>query len=366
MLKRTGSMFTVLAAWSAAALAGPISPPTGPVSSTLGPEPRIAINATNTRGDADSIFRITAPGSYYLTDNITGVAGKAGIEIASDGVTIDLNGFDLVGTAGSLDGIGTSVDSLRSITVLNGSVRNWGNDGVRLSTSVGSRVEGVNSSENGHYGVAVGSAGIVARCSTRSNLVHGIVTGTGCSVSECVARNNLLNGIGVGTGSIVSACSAYGNTFNGITTGSDCLVTGCMSSSNGLCGILVSLRSTVVSCVANSNGSDGIQCSTGGYISSNNCSANGKTTGDGAGVRATGSDNRIERNNCTGADRGVAVDAAGNLITGNTCSGNTTNWDIAASNVVGPIIASPSSPAISGDTGGSGLGSTNPWANFTY
>lgn len=349
-----------------AALAGPISPPAGPVSPTIGPEPRIAINPSNTRGDADSVFKIVAPGSYYLTENITGAVGKSGIEIDSDGVTIDLNGFDVIGVVGSLDGIGTSINTLRNVTILNGSIRDWGNDGVRLSMTIGSRVEGVIASENGHYGIAVGSAGVVARCSARGNLVHGIVTGVGCSVSESVASNNLLNGISAGTGCTISACSASGNVYNGVTTGSDCLVTGCNSSSNGLRGILVSVRCAVVSCIANNNGFDGIQCSTGALISSNNCSANGKSTGDGAGVRATGADNRIEGNNCTGADRGVAVDAAGNLITGNTCSGNTTNWEIAANNMVGPIVASPTSAAISGDTGGAGLGSTNPWANFTY
>jgi len=74
-------LFIAYSAW-----AGPLDPPAGPVTSTYKTltevEPRTAINTTNTPGDADSLFKITQPGSYYLTGNITGVAAKHGIEIA--------------------------------------------------------------------------------------------------------------------------------------------------------------------------------------------------------------------------------------------------------------------------------------------
>jgi len=70
----------VVAATGGTASAGDLNPPPGPVAPTMKSlsevEPRIAINATNTPGDADSLFKITQPGSYYLTGNITGVAGK--------------------------------------------------------------------------------------------------------------------------------------------------------------------------------------------------------------------------------------------------------------------------------------------------
>ena len=97
------------------ALAGPLSPPGGPVASTgktlTEVEPRIAVNATNTPGTATSLFKITQPGSYYLTGNITGVSGKNGIEIAASGVSLDLTGFDLSGVPGSLDGVNWSAGS---------------------------------------------------------------------------------------------------------------------------------------------------------------------------------------------------------------------------------------------------------------
>src|SRR5438067_2486739 len=51
-------------------------------------EPRQPISAIG--------YNITAPGSYYFTTNLTG--GTNGIVIASDNVTIDLNGFTLTGS----------------------------------------------------------------------------------------------------------------------------------------------------------------------------------------------------------------------------------------------------------------------------
>src|SRR4029079_14214982 len=88
-----------IAAISALLAQGPLTPPGAPAPTmkTLDEvEPRIAVNSTNTPGDADSLDKITQPGSYYLTGNITGVFGKMGIEIAANGVTIDLMGFEMV------------------------------------------------------------------------------------------------------------------------------------------------------------------------------------------------------------------------------------------------------------------------------
>src|SRR3954470_4200181 len=93
---------------------GTLTPPGAPAPTmkTLDQvEPRTPIDATHTPGDADSLFKITQPGSYYLTANVTGVPAKHGVEIAASGVTLDLNGFDLVGVPGSLDGV--------SVTLLN-------------------------------------------------------------------------------------------------------------------------------------------------------------------------------------------------------------------------------------------------------
>lgn len=334
---------------SSRALAGPLAPPAGPVAPTPGPEPRIAVNATNTPGDADSVFKITQPGSYYLTGNINGVVGKHGIEIVAIGVTLDLNGFELAGVPamGAFDGVSATVPNLKNIAVLNGSVRNWGASGVDLGSSASNgRVDGVRASVNAGNGISVGIGCAVSNCSAYLNSLGGIATGTGCTVFNCSAYGNAGNGIGVATGGTVSFCSAYENVGYGI------------SANNG---------STVADCTARANTLDGIACVSGCVIRGNNCQASG-LGGDGAGIYASGSDTRVEGNNCTSADRGIHVDDDGNIIIRNTCAGNGINWVIVANNVVGPIIdrTAPASAAISGDSAPDSTGSTHPNANFTY
>jgi hypothetical protein len=353
--------------------AGSLTPPGGPVSPTMKTlsevEPRIAINATNTPGDADSLYKITQPGSYYLTGNIQGVAAKHGIEITAGGVTLDLNGFDLLGVAGSLDGVSTTVAGLTNIAVVNGSVRSWGDEGVDLGTlaAINCRVSGLLASGNTGTGILVDNGCTVTNCSAYQNTVSGIIAGSGCTVSNCSAFLNTNSGISAGGGCTVSNCSAYQNITNGISVSSGCRVSNCSSSLNTGSGISTSSGSTVADCTARANALDGILCTSQCIIRGNNCATNGNG-GDGAGIHATGSDNRIEGNNCTAADRGIDVDAAGNIIVKNTCSGATIDWVIAADNVFGPIVdrRAPANAAVSGFAAASSLSSTDANANFSY
>ncbi|RMD64345.1 MAG: hypothetical protein D6824_04110, partial [Planctomycetota bacterium] len=104
------SMAAVVAATTGAqALAGPLNPPAGPIAPThktlTEVEPRIAVSADNTPGDADSVFKITQSGSYYLLGDVVGERLKFGIEITAPNVTLDLNGFTLQGVVGSFSGV---------------------------------------------------------------------------------------------------------------------------------------------------------------------------------------------------------------------------------------------------------------------
>jgi hypothetical protein len=77
-------------------------------------EPRAPISSTP--------FIITQPGSYYLTTNIivTGVDDDA-IDIDTNNVTLDLNGFTISSTVGYV-GIGVNNDALGDITICNGHI----------------------------------------------------------------------------------------------------------------------------------------------------------------------------------------------------------------------------------------------------
>lgn len=101
-------------------------------------------------------------------------------------------------------------------------------------------------------------------------------------------------------------------------------------------------------------------------IRGNSSTSYGVGVRDGTGIHISGADNRIEDNNCTGADRGIDVDAAGNIIVRNTCSGNTTNdWDVVANNVI-LVVNATLAGVVTGSSGGTAPGSTDPNANFSY
>src|SRR5882757_9770403 len=50
-------------------------------------------------------FVISSPGSYFLTGDLTGSSGAHVIEIITDRVTLDLNGYSLIGVSGSRAGV---------------------------------------------------------------------------------------------------------------------------------------------------------------------------------------------------------------------------------------------------------------------
>lgn len=85
---------SVLIVLGAVAVAGDLNPPFGPVLPTMKTiqqaEPRIPIDTLP--------FTISQPGSYYLTGDLTPLSsGSNGVEINSDHVTLDLNGFAIHG-----------------------------------------------------------------------------------------------------------------------------------------------------------------------------------------------------------------------------------------------------------------------------
>lgn len=380
-----------------AVLAGPIAPPAGPVGPTHKTlsevEPRIAINATNTPGDSDatpSMFKITQPGSYYLTGNISGVTGKIGIEIVTGGVTIDLNGFVLGGVPGSLAGIASTENGMSSVAVRNGTIRGWGGAGVNFSASgivnnvqISSLVVSGNGGgiragyrsnitdctvySNTGIGISVGSDSTVSNCRVSGSTGDGISGTSGVTVTGCVSNENTGTGIAISSG-VISSCVTNGNTINGVSNSAGGVITGCASNANSGHGFSLSYG-TISNSTARNNTLNGIVVSSGCVVLNNTCAANGVLDGTGAGIFATGNDNRIEGNNCMSADYGIRVNGIGNVIIRNTVSGNSTaNWSISSNNVYGPIIdrTSPGSATVNGNSALDATGSSHPNANFTY
>ena len=137
----------------------------------------IAINSINTPGNSSNQFIISSPGSYFLTTNITGVSGKNGILINSINVTLDLNGFEIVGVPGSLNGITDGAVNNGNVTVRNGTVRAWGQAGITLTASFDMLVEKVISTDNGGVGINLGDAAVARDCMARNNTSNNIAAG---------------------------------------------------------------------------------------------------------------------------------------------------------------------------------------------
>lgn len=356
-----------LAAVAALASAGPLSPPSGAIAPTgktvqeifdkvavvsgqvASAEPRTPITQNFTPGDASAMFKITQSGSYYLTGNITGVSGKSGIVIAASGVTIDLNGYQLQGVSGSVEGIGVSATpgvGLQNLAVCNGTIRGWGGAGLNLTNGAcrNARVTGVSVHSCGGSGISAGTDSVITGCACTFNSGAGIAVQSDSVVIGCTASVNSAHGVYAESGCTIKDCSAQGNLFNGIAASDASLVTDNSVGSNHWDGVRVSNKCRVYG---------------------NNAADNGFASGSGAGVHATGSGNRIEGNNCTGADIGIDIDAAGNFITRNTCSTNSLNFSVVAGNAC-YVVSANVSGAISGNSGGLSLGTNDPSANYTY
>jgi parallel beta-helix repeat protein len=342
-----------IAALASRGNAGPLTPPAGAVASTAKPlaeiEPRTAVNAANTPPSATAAFRITQPGSYYLTGNIVGVAGRRGVEIAANGVTLDLAGFALQGVPGSGEGVILLLGSASGITIRNGHISGWGNAGINLqaATAFNSRVEGVTVTNNGE-GILVYSHSFVTGCIVNANTGVGISAIAYCVIERCMVRGNGASGIVGGDAAVITACTANENTGNGISSFSLGYVTGCSCMNNTGDGIIVGNRNRVIDNLLFGNGV-------------------GPPLAAGIHMLATSSGrNHIEGNTCSGNGRGYSAESPNNILLRNTASLNGSNWEIVANNRVLVLVAA-SNAAFTGNSGGTALSpaSYDPNANFT-
>ncbi len=372
------------------AVAGPLVPPVGAVSSTSKPlgeiEPRIAINSDNTPGDADSVFRISSGGSYYLTSSFFFGVGRNGIKIdAVSNVTIDLNGFTVAGFGG-LDGI-RHTGLASHIAIKNGNIINSANgDGIDLASTEFAVIENVNVTGSTGVGILTGDHARVVNCTAGNGVNDGFRVGAGSVIRGCIASDNNQDGFDLGAGCTISDSASYLNSMNGIigsagitivncatnenlqigiAVAQACTITGCTSSQNALDGIRNFENGTVQNCTASRNLRHGIVVGSGCTVRACSASINGLSA-DGSGILVEALDNLIEGNNCTGNDRGIRVQSAGNFITRNVCSSNpVANWDVVANNRI-LVINSAAAGAILGSSGGVSPGSTDPNANYSY
>lgn len=375
--------------------AGPLTPPVGAPSSTDKPlievEPRTVINDANTPGDADSRYRITQPGSYYLVQNEPIAGVRHGIEIAASDVTIDLMGFTLfssnplpIGSPPvSLDGI-TLDGSRENITIRNGTVRGFGEDGVDVPAG-NSRFEDLLVIGNEGNGLFAGARSLIARCRVSDNGASGVIANDNLLLVHCIAAGNGAVGFGLTGGySHAIGSSAFFNGGTGFAVGFNSHIANCSAIGNDI-GFGLGSASMITDSDASLNSSWGIQAieifiDQGAHIE--RCMVTGpgitvqghglvrdcvvvNTTGDG--IRVGGRNNRIEGNHVNQAATAYRVNSPGNLIIRNSASDCATDYSINAGNRYGAIVTSPGpAPAVAGGPAASTLGTADPWANFAY
>jgi hypothetical protein len=232
---------------AAAATAGPLNPPPGPVAPTMKTlaevEARTPVVPGQPMGQDNGLYTFDQPGSYYLTGDIVVTnlnPEHAVFNITASDVTIDFNGFsvrDLRTNAGIVT-IRT-LGSARRATIANGSV--LGGQKGAIDISGGSIIRNMR----------IAPAIPLPSGST----TRGVELESGSLIEDCTVTGYAY-GINIGTGSVASGCVVRGTTNTGIEAYSDSLIRGCVVSSPGNTGLLLS-NSVAESCTV-AGGSTGI------------------------------------------------------------------------------------------------------------
>jgi len=298
-------------------------------------DPRTPIGTNTTPGNANNLFIINQPGSYYLTTNLitTSTYAGNGIEILVNNVTLDLNGFSVSCSSTNTSTLGLDIPNTQTnIVVRNGMVNGWWNGVVSASgDSSGLVFEKLNVANCNKgapyygYGFALNGPAVIRDCTAVGNGIgincNGNVSLDSSLITGCTANDNVFSGIVCSGGGIISGCTANKNTvgikteFNayGYSTSDGCLITKCAAANNS------------------------------GY-----------------GIYVYGARNRIENNHLVNNTyNGIFVDSSGistnNIIIGNSSAASPVNYSIPSGEITGPIITATGI-----------ITNSNPWANFSF
>jgi len=202
----------------------------------------VLINQSTVMATGGFPYKITQPGSYRLSGNLTVPdANTTAIQVLTDDVTIDLNGFSIVGpvvctgvpsvtscsplptNGGFNPNAGVAAASFDNIAVVNGVVRGMGQFGIILNGR-GSIVRNVRAMSNGFIGISVNAGSTVSGSTATANASDGIFA-TQSTVSGNAATQNGGRGLEVDCPGSVVGNTASGNALGNLfTVGAGCAV----------------------------------------------------------------------------------------------------------------------------------------------
>jgi hypothetical protein len=312
---------------------GPMDPTGTPGPTLPQVEPRIPVSQPPPGGFP---IVISQPGSYFLTQGILGEPGKDGIEISTDAVTLDLNGFTVAGVPGSLKGVHVTCSATcYLIQIRGGNVVSWGGDGIDMGLANTGQITGVQVSGNSGNGVAQGVSDMISDCIVGGNGGDGVDAGSyPVDVRNSSIAYNVGNGVVAGPSTVEGNSIGY-NQGHGISVLGPSTVEGNSIGYNVGNGVVAG-SSTVEGNTVASNGGHGISVS-GGIIARNTSTNNGQD-----GILVTlGSclmtDNNADGNQATGFEvLGPYCTIARNTA-GDNGAPDYLNYAIAPGSDVGPI-----------------------------
>lgn len=229
---------------------------------------------------------ISKPGVWILQEDVTLTNGSS-VTINTSDVTFDMNGHTIDGA--NVNSAGIQCHTADNIAVINGTLKNFGQDGLIAESVTGlivQKVVVINPSNRGiviqnSQNVVIDTSAVIASGSTGISVLNSTIV----DITHCYVNNSRASGIAADenssqfgiSGTIVAGSVAIGyqiNAAGSILYGSyavknnvgcsisaqDCQITGCNVNTNTLQGILVNNNNTLLdSSLVQANGGDGIQ-----------------------------------------------------------------------------------------------------------